>query len=80
MANMEYKSRFKTWDLRFIERDGQRVLQQRFFWEIFDPAHDPAQRYEDEWQDVPLAEMVALESKKEIGKRKSQRRLKESVG
>jgi hypothetical protein len=70
MANMEHKSRFKTWDLRFIEQDGQRVLQQRFFWEIFDPKQDPQQWYEDEWKDVPdvpLVEMASSGSKKEVG-------------
>jgi len=65
MANMEHKCRVKTWDLRFIERDGKSVLQQRFLLEVF----GLMPRYEEEWEDVPLVDVAAFGSKREIGRK-----------
>ncbi len=38
----------KMIDLRFVERDGKRILQQRYFW--FTNDGDSG----DDWQEVPL--------------------------
>jgi hypothetical protein len=37
----------QTSDLRFVERDGNRILQQRYFWLTKNDSGN-------EWQDVPL--------------------------
>lgn len=54
MPEQKHRMVTPTAHLRFVEREGKRILQQR--WQVttyYEPAHTPADIHR-EWRDVPL--------------------------